>query len=83
MKKVRYNFTLPEYKKYGLSNNEVYDVIEYLNSGSGLYWDDICLINDYGEEYLYNLTEGYNDRESVFTDVTTEYRNEIIDDILS
>lgn len=68
MRKVRYKYN--DIYLIGLTDNKVYDVVE-------LGDDYFKIINDEGTEYGIMI---YN---KLFTDVTSEYRNELIDEILT
>lgn len=71
MRKVKYNYndTLSTYL-VTLTQGKVYDVVE---RGE----DYIKIINDVGDEFGIIISNG------LFTDVTSEYRNDIIDGILA
>lgn len=58
-----------------LTVNKVYDVI---NINKEL--NRVELINDENENELFNIR--FNERRDNFIDVTSEYRNRLIDDIL-
>ena len=76
MKKVRYI----GYGYSGLTKGRVYDVIYYYSSKAGNFWDDVTVINDYGQENVYNIYD--HKRNLLFKDGTQEYRNDIINEIL-
>lgn len=61
----------------GLTINKVYDVVEYIPTLSDLSYDRIIIINDY------EMESDYFYRAWLFLDVTSEYRNEVIDNILN
>lgn len=74
-----------KYVKYNvwvdyLTLGKVYDLILYIKSAEG-YIDQIRIENDNGviREYIL-YTPGGN--EAIFEEVTTEYRNNVIDGIL-
>lgn len=56
-----------------ITPGKIYDVISVGTSNSILE-NTILIKNDYNNENVYNIT--------MFTDVTHEYRNEVIDNIL-
>lgn len=80
MKKVRYNKEL--IMGYGLTDGKVYDVIEYIKSKNGLFWDRLTIINDYGFVATHDVCDYYKNRR-VFIDVTAEFRDNVIDGILT
>lgn len=59
---------------YKLTENKVYDVIEYLKSDT---YDSFYIINDVGSKI------GFQVASRNFIDVSVEYRNAVIDDILT
>lgn len=58
-----------------LTNGKEYDVIEY-NVGSKEEYSNIIILNDDNKE------DRYYDLDFLFKDVTTEYRDSVIDNIL-
>lgn len=74
MIKVRY--TQNRHLIAELTDGKIYEVIKYIPSSLGESFDKVRLINDLGQTYNY-----YKDNR--FTEVTIEYRNKTIDDILS
>ena len=80
MRKVVYVYT----GKYGyntsLTIGKTYDVISYRKNKDFMH-EVIVLNNDYGNNEWFFLYAGYN--TPFFEDVTSEYRNEIIDGILT
>ena len=74
MKKVKY--ISKYFVQEGLTNNKVYDVVKVHKSIIAI----ITIINDQGRELAYDLYDlNYN---KLFEDVTAEYRNNVIDEIL-
>lgn len=67
MRKVKFSY---KDKLYSLTNGKVYDVVELRD-------DYFKIINDVGLEY------GIMISNNLFIDVTSEYRNELIDEILT
>lgn len=67
MRKVKFNYTD---KLYSLTNGKVYDVVELRD-------DYFKIIDDKGMEYAIMRSN------KSFTDVTHEYRSELIDEILT
>lgn len=61
----------------GITLDKVYDVVRYIYYTDVLMYDKIVIIADGNEEMEYYY------REALFKDVTSIYRNEIIDNILS
>lgn len=80
MRKVRYKAQEGSIKP-GLTDGEIYDVVKYTQGDYGNFWDELILINDYGMDQLYDMCE-YTNSILFFDDVTTEFRNEVIDGIL-
>lgn len=83
MRKVRYKglgFNI----KPGLTNYNVYDVVKHIHSEYGVFWDKLILINDYGEEASYDVYDqcDYSNCRKFLEDVTHEYRNVVIDEIM-
>lgn len=70
-------YALSYHRNSDVTDGKVYDVIKHKMSNSGLYWDELVIINDYGREQKFDL---YNTLS--FRDVTAVYRNEIINEIL-
>lgn len=68
MRKVKYNSIHNVY--YNLTDNKVYDVIEFDD-------DHFEIINDNGDKLGFRI---YN---NLFINVTSEYRSELIDEILA
>ena len=67
MRKVKFSY---KDKLYSLTNGKVYDVVELRD-------DYFKIINDVGLEYAIMISN------NLFIDVTSEYRNELIDEILT
>ena len=68
------------YNSY-LTKGKVYDVIKYIKASNNVFLDRVIIINDKGvteKYYLYSVFQ-----TPVLIDVTTEYRNKVIDNILS
>ena len=86
MNKVKYNniylnnYYLDRSSFAGLTNGKIYDVIKVYKSKSGSFWDTITVINDDGNNVEYDLYD--HKVEPYFIDVTSGYRNEVIDEIL-
>lgn len=77
MKKVKYVWG--DFPGIGLTTGKVYDVIDY-NIYSNPNNDTVEILNDFGEEQDHYMR---NDTAVYFVDFTTEYRSEIIDNILA
>lgn len=82
MRKVRYINKNPganslNYLTYGT----VYDVVEYI-PGRTVYYDKIKIVDKYGLENIFYLYAA-DGSSPLFKDITSTYRNEIIDNILS
>lgn len=77
MKKVKFVGVESNYShfKYG----KIFDVIRYIPDDRE-FWDSVAIMID-NEEHEHYLYDG--DDVPVFIDATTEYRSEVIDDILS
>lgn len=70
MRKVRYLRGI----SYGLTTNKVYDVIKYDKSD-----DVVVVIDDFGKSQVWYMVY---DNTVYFIDVTSEYRNSLINEIL-
>lgn len=70
MRKVRYLRGI----SYGLTTNKVYDVIKYDKSD-----DVVVVIDDFGKSQVWYMVY---DNTVYFIDVTSEYRNSVIDGII-
>ncbi len=78
MKKFRYINTENYYKT--LTLGKVYDAIEHISDDTNSCYDRALLINDNGEVeniYCYSHIHG-----QILREVSVEYRNEVINDIL-
>ncbi len=83
MNKVKWVYTFPH---SGLTQNKVYDVIqinhnEYLDIEGKLTQPGVVVEDDKG--MLRNIRLWGFDGLQIFEDVTKEYRNEVINEILS
>lgn len=85
MKKVKYNIGDTDNKffniRVGLTDGKVYDVVQYIKGKYGVFWDRVIIINDFNEEYIYDVCDQSNNT-ILFTEAITEYRNSVIDEIL-
>lgn len=85
MTKVRYNPTtniksILEYP--GLTIGKIYNVITYKKSHISYLYDNIIIIDDNGHLKEYYI-RNYGDEDLIFFEnAITQFRNEVIDDIL-
>ena len=77
VKKVKFVGSKTNYRH--LTINAVYDVIKYTPSEKE-FWDSVTIMGYEGEEHYHYMYDG--DDRPVFINVTHEYRNEIINEIL-
>lgn len=85
MKKVKFIGDVQKYKTFNLTYGKVYDVIKYNRNVDNDFidkYDEIYIINNEGEDisHTFPVSDTYL---NIFQDVTSEYRNDIIDEILN
>lgn len=81
MKKVRCIYQNECENDYFLTLCKIYDVIEYIPHGLNESYDKIVIIDDISIERMLYVYDYKNNKR--FQDVTSEYRNDIIVDILN
>lgn len=69
------------YSDYHITLNKVYDLVKYLPSDVDSIFDCIIIINDRGYECDFYIKTNFGN--VIFQEVTAEYRNVKIDEILN
>lgn len=80
MTKVIYNPKDADYRLEGVTVGNVYDVIEYMPDDTRSDFDKITILDDSGFKRNYYISDILN--MIVFDDISVEFRNDIIDNIL-
>lgn len=80
MRKVRC-IEKPSITSYAFTYGKIYDVIKYIKASAGVKVDYIVIVDDRGYEVTIRTTNHYF-TSCFFEDVTHEYRNSIITEIL-
>lgn len=76
MKKVKFN-KCDFSGNFNLTTDKIYDVIKSINVFEGVWIDKYVITNDVGLDVVFRKSNMF------FTDVTEQYRNEMINEILS
>lgn len=80
MRKVKYCVNKLYDNNVDLTIGNIYDVIKYRSSKYGEYYDIITILND--NEIVENYYVMDSNEVRIFQDVSTEYRDNAIDNIL-